>query len=228
VLETKNRPLAAVNAIVGQSRFEFIFRGTANHAGTTPMNSRRDSLAGAAEWITAVERQAQSASGLVATVGSIHAAPGATNVIAEETRLSLDVRHASDDVRIRAVEALHGQAARIAERRGLRVLWNERMNQRAIAMDTVLVNQIEQSIADAGCEPHRMASGAGHDAMILAERIPAAMIFLRSPGGVSHNPAETVEIADVAKAIDAGLRLLDRLASAPEFLKGPNSTERDF
>ena len=220
VLETMNRPLAAVNAIVGQSRFELIFRGAANHAGTTPMISRRDSLAGAAEWITAVERKAHSVAGLVATVGSIHATPGVTNVIAEETRLSLDVRHASNELRTQAVEALLGEAACIAQSRGLQVLWNERMNQPAVAMDPFLVVQIEKSIADAGCAPHRMASGAGHDAMILAQRIPAAMIFLRSPGGISHNPAETVEITDVAKAIDAGLRLLDRLASSREFLSG--------
>jgi len=226
VLETMNRPLAVVNAIVGQNRFELIFRGTANHAGTTPMNSRRDSLAGAAEWITAVERLGQSESGLVATVGSIHANPGATNVIAEETRVGLDVRHASDEVRIRAVEALLREAGLIAERRDLQVRWNERMNQRAVAMDPFLVSQIEQSIADAGCAPHQMASGAGHDAMILAQRIPAAMIFLRSPAGISHNPAEAVEIADVAKAIEVGVRLLDRLASSPELLGARISGER--
>lgn len=223
VLETMNRPLAAVYAIVGQSRFELVFRGTANHAGTTPMNSRRDSLAGAAEWITIVERQAQSESGLVATVGSIHAKPGATNVIAEEARLSLDVRHASDEVRIRAVEVLLREAESIAERRGLQVRWNQRMDQRTVAMDPFLVSQIEQSIADAGCVPHRIASGAGHDAMIVAERIPTAMIFLRSPGGISHNPAEAVEVSDVAKAIEAGTRLLDRLASSPEFLGSTKS-----
>jgi allantoate deiminase len=81
-------------------------------------------------------------------------------------------------------------------------------------MDPALVNQIEQSIRKTGCEPHRMVSGAGHDAMILAERVPAAMVFLRSPGGVSHDPAEFVEVGDVALAIECGLHLLDQLASS--------------
>ena len=95
------RPLGVVEAIAGQSRLEFIFVGRANHAGTTPMNLRHDALAGAAEWITAVERQAQNAAQelLVATVGAIQAKPGATNVIAGEARLRLDVRHQSDEAR---------------------------------------------------------------------------------------------------------------------------------
>ncbi len=106
VLETLKRPLGVVEAIAGQSRLEFTFVGRANHAGTTPMHLRHDAIAGAAEWITAVEREAQSVPGLVATVGKIEAKPGATNVIAGEARLTLDVRHGSDEVRTRAVENL--------------------------------------------------------------------------------------------------------------------------
>lgn len=219
VLAQVGLPLAAVDAIVGQSRFEIIFRGTANHAGTTPMNSRRDALTGAAEWIVEVERAARETSGLVATVGSIQAQPGAANVIAGEARLTLDVRHASDGIRLRAVDDLLRRAEEVAARRNLHVRCNERARQCAVAMDPFLVRQIETAIAQAGCETRRMSSGAGHDAMILAGRIPSAMIFLRSPGGISHNPAETVEIADVEKAIEAGSHLLHRLASSPEFLR---------
>ena len=116
-----NQPLAAVEAIAGQSRLEFTFIGHANHAGTTPMNLRHDALAGAAEWISAVERLAQETSGLLATVGKIQAKPGATNVIAGEARLTLDVRHRSDEIRDHAVEDLVRQADEIAERRGLSV-----------------------------------------------------------------------------------------------------------
>src|SRR5271169_3726770 len=75
----------------------------------------------------------------------------------------------------------------------------------------------EPAVSSAGCEPYRMASGAGHDAMILAEKVPAVMIFLRTPGGISHDPAESVEVGDVAKAIDCGLHLLDQLASSSQF-----------
>ncbi len=215
VLETLNRPLGVVEAIAGQSRLEFIFFGRANHAGTTPMHLRRDAITGGAEWIIAVEREAQNVPGLVATVGVIEAKPGATNVIAGETRLTLDVRHGSDEVRTRAVDNLVRQAAEIAERRGLSVSRNVLLSQRAVPMDSLLVNEIERAIGKAGCEPHRMVSGAGHDAMILAERVPSAMVFLRTPGGISHDPAESVRADDVAKAIECGMHLLEQLASSP-------------
>jgi allantoate deiminase len=219
VLDTLARPLGAVEAIVGQSRLEFIFVGRANHAGTTPMHLRRDSVAAAAEWISAVEHLAQSTPGLVASVGKIEAKPGATNVIAGEALLTLDVRHSSNEVRLRAVDDLIRKSEEIAQRRGLSVRRNALLNQPAVAMDPFLVNQIEEAIRQAGCEPHRMASGAGHDAMILAEKVPAAMIFLRTPGGISHDPAESVLVEDVEKAIECGMHLLRRLASSSEFLK---------
>ncbi len=121
VLERLNQPLAAVEAIAGQSRLEFTFCGRANHAGTTPMNLRCDAIAGAAEWIGAVERTAQGVPGLVATVGKVEAKPGAANVIAAEARLTLDVRHSSNDIRTRTVGDITRQAQEIAARRGLSV-----------------------------------------------------------------------------------------------------------
>jgi len=222
VLESLNQPLAAVEAIAGQSRMEFIFCGRANHAGTTPMHLRRDAITGAAEWIGTVERIAQGTSGLVATVGKVQVKPGAANVIAAEARLMLDVRHGSDDVRVRTVEDLIRHAHTIAARRGLSVRETTLLGQRAVAMDPWFVGEIERAILKAGCRPHRMMSGAGHDAMILAERVPAAMIFLRTPGGISHDPAESVAVEDVEKAIDCGLHLLDQLAASPEFQKRIN------
>jgi allantoate deiminase len=216
-LENLNLPLAAVEAIAGQSRLELLFLGRANHAGTTPMHLRSDAMAGAAEWMVAVEQTAQTVPGLVATVGKIEAKPGASNVIAREAQLSLDVRHSSDEIRIRAVGELIRQAQEIAARRGLSARESILLNQRAVAMDPFLIGQIEQAIAKAGCTPHRMVSGAGHDAMILAEKVPSAMIFLRTPGGISHDPAESVTPDDVEKAIACGLHLLDQLASSREF-----------
>ena len=188
--------------------------GRANHAGTTPMNLRRDAVAAAAEWITSVEQEAQRIPGLVATVSQIEAIPGATNVIAGEARLSLDVRHGSDEVRTRAVDTLVHTAQQISERRGLSVQCKAMLNQKAVAMDPFLVGKIKEAMERVGCEPHVMASGAGHDAMIMAEKIPASMIFLRTPGGVSHAPEETVKIADVAKAFETGMNLLELLASS--------------
>jgi allantoate deiminase len=222
VLEKLNLPLAAVEAIAGQSRLQFTFLGRANHAGTTPMHFRRDAIAGAAEWIGAVERLAHEIPGLVATVGKIEAKPGATNVIAGEARLTLDVRHSTDELRTRAVDDLIRQAHTIADRRGLSVQESTLLSQRAVAMDPFLIGEIQKAISQTGCQPHRMVSGAGHDAMILAEKVPSAMIFLRTPGGISHDPAESVAPDDVEKAIACGLHLLDQLAASREFLQRTN------
>jgi allantoate deiminase len=214
VLDELGLPLGAVEAVAGQSKMEFTFVGRANHAGTTPMHLRRDSVAGAAEWISEVEREASKVPGLVATVGTVEPRPGVSNVIAKETRLTLDVRHRADDVRNEASDRLIRAAEQTAARRGLSVIQRTLLSQPSVPMDAVLVEQIEQAICQAGCEPHRMVSGAGHDAMILAERVPAAMVFLRTPGGVSHSPEERVEIDDVAKALESGSHLLELLAGS--------------
>jgi allantoate deiminase len=222
VLEDLGLPLGIVETIAGQSRLEFIFSGQANHAGTTPMHLRHDALAGAAEWILAVEREALAESesaGGVATVGAIAAKPGVINAIAGEVRVSLDLRHPSDDLRAQAVNNLIHQAQEMAKKRGLHVKWKTLLDQPAVMMDHALLDQIALAMRKAGCEPHRMVSGAGHDAMILAERVPAAMIFLRTPGGISHHPSETVQAADVAKAIECGINLLAQLAESTEFYK---------
>lgn len=203
VLDSLKRSLGVVEAIVGQTRGDVIFEGSANHAGTTPMNLRRDALAGVSEWIGAVEREARSTPGLVATVGSLNVSSGAANVIAGLAKASLDVRHADDVARRDAVGRLVDCAERIATRRGLTVRWKPRLDQPAVAMDPGLMNLFPPA--------HRMTSGAGHDAMIMARRMPAAMLFLRSPGGVSHHPDETVLVEDVAAALESGVAFLERL-----------------
>lgn len=219
VLEWANRSLGVVERIVAQTRMELQFSGATNHAGTTPMRLRRDAVAGAAEWIVSVERTAQETPGLVATVGVIEATPGAVNAIPGIARVTLDVRHGSDEVCAQAAEKLVGQAREIAERRALGLRTNVLLRQQSVKMDAFLIDEIEKAIRGIGCEPHRMVSGAGHDAMILAEKVPAAMIFLRSPGGISHDPAESVELEDVAKSLQCGLQLLDQLAQSAQFLK---------
>jgi len=219
VLDELGYPLAVVEAIAGQSRLEFTFVGSTNHAGTTPMYLRHDALAAAAEWITQVEREAKAVSGAVGTVGRIELKPGAANVIPGEVRLTLDVRHRSDEIRNRIVSELIQEAEEISERRGLTVQHSALLSQAAVQMNEFLINEIDLAIQKSGCVPHRMISGAGHDAMILAEKVPAAMVFLRSPGGVSHDPAESVFVKDVEKAIQCGLHLLDQLAASPIFLK---------
>jgi allantoate deiminase len=179
------------------------------------MHLRRDALAAAAEWITAVEGEARRVPGLLATVGAIAAMPGAANVIASEARVTLDVRHRSDEVREREAKGLIVLAQEIARYRGLTLRHRILSFQPSVAMSPSLLDQVEESIRRTGAEPHRMVSGAGHDAMIMAEKVPSAMIFLRTPGGVSHSPAEAVLVEDVARAIEAGSNLLALLASAP-------------
>ena len=203
VLDRLSLPLGVVEAIVGQTRGTMVFEGSANHAGTTPMNLRHDALAGAAEWTGAVEREARAIPGLVATVGRLNVSPGADNVIAGSAQASLDVRHADDAVRRNAVNRLIDCAAQIAARRGLTIRWEPRIDQAAVAMDADLMSLFPPA--------HRMTSGAGHDAMIMARRMPAAMLFLRSPGGISHHPDETVLVEDVAAALEAGMAFLERL-----------------
>jgi len=219
VLDSLGRPLGVVEEIAAQTRIEFVFLGGANHAGTTPMYLRHDAVAGAAEWIVAVEHTARNTPGLVATVGQIEAQPGAINVIAGSARVTLDVRHGIDEICERATQTLVRQAEEIANKRGLSLKQNVLLKQKAVRMDAFLIEQIDQAIRQIGCDPHRMVSGAGHDAMILAEKVPAAMIFLRSPGGISHDPAESVEVEDVANALECGMQLLDQLAKSSEFQK---------
>lgn len=218
-LESLGIPLGIVEGIAGQTRCEFTFLGRANHAGTTPMHLRHDAMSAAAEWILEVERIAKREKGLVATVGRIAAKPNATNVVAGKVSVSLDVRHKSNEVRTRVAEFLAVQAEEIAHRRNLTTERKLLLNQPAVAMDPFLMEQIEQAARKTGCSTHRMVSGAGHDAMILAEKMPTAMIFLRTPGGVSHHPSESVSVEDVAKAIECGTFLLTQLANSVEFQK---------
>jgi allantoate deiminase len=211
VLESLGLPLGIVETISGQSRLEVLLEGQANHAGTTPMNLRHDALAGASEWIGAVEREARAVPGAVATVGRVNVSPGASNVIPGSAATSLDVRHPSDDVRHDLVIRLLRCADQIAASRRLRVSWELRLDQAAVAMDSDLMKVLERAVASTSRAVHRMASGAGHDAMIVARRMPAAMLFLRSPGGISHHPDESVLTEDVDAALEVGMRFLEEL-----------------
>jgi allantoate deiminase len=215
VLENLNLPLAVVDVISGQSRAELTFDGAAGHAGTTPMRMRKDALACAAAWIAEVEREALTTSGLVATVGRMAVEPGAGNVVPGRTVVSLDVRHPADRMRQTAAERLSKAAEEIATRRGLKMTWEPRLDQPSVAMDPAIAAMLDRALERAGAPAHRMSSGAGHDAMVLAEKMPAGMLFLRCEGGISHHPAENVREDDVAAALDAGLQFLNELELAP-------------
>jgi allantoate deiminase len=199
VLERLGEPVGIVDSIAGQSHAAVIFRGEAGHAGTVPMDLRRDALAAAAEWVLAVE--AAGRPGLVATVGRLEVDPGARNVIPGAATLTLDVRHADDGERRAAVAALRGHAERIASARGVELDWEDAGEVPAVRMDERLTALLGEGLP-------RLPSGAGHDAAMMASITPAAMLFVRCRGGISHNPAESVDEADVAVAIDVLERFL--------------------
>ena len=213
VLEADGLRVAAVTSIVGQTRLDLKFAGHANHAGTTPMHLRRDAIAAAAEWITKVETLALKTEGLVATVGKVEVKPNAGNVIPGSAELSLDVRHVHDRARRAAVDDLLKQADGIAARRGLKLEWDKKMDEPSVPMDERLTAFMTDAIERAGFTARSMPSGAGHDAMIMAHRMPTVMLFLRSPGGLSHHPDESVREEDVEAALYVGEKFLQRLAA---------------
>jgi allantoate deiminase len=211
VLEAEGVPLGVVTAIAGQSRTRITFTGEAGHAGTVPMALRRDALCGAAEFVSAVEAFAREQDDVVATVGQLEVDPGASNVIAGRVTLSLDVRHTSDLVRKAVGTRLSEGARAIANARGLALEWNALQETRAVDCSTELTERVAEAVVASGHPTVRLASGAGHDAVMLSTIAPIAMLFVRCAGGISHNPAEAVTVHDVAAAIDASTRFLELL-----------------
>ncbi len=201
VLEADDKPLAIVSTVIGQSRLRLTFTGEANHAGTTPMPLRRDALVAAAEWIAEVSRFAAGYKQLVATVGKVEVLPGAVNVVPGIVTCTLDVRHPADASRHAAVAQLLTKAEHMAASRGVRASVERLAEQASVPMDPLLTEALAQAAARAGYPADEMFSGAGHDSMILAPHVPTTMLFVRSPGGRSHHPDETVLELDVEAAI---------------------------
>jgi allantoate deiminase len=154
-----------------------------------------------------------SGGGLVATVGELAVEPGAPNVIPGRVTASLDVRHPEDAARERAVAALRERAVRIAAARGMQMAWDELQSTAAVPCSAELTEVLAAAVTDAGHEAPRLASGAGHDAAMMAAIAPVAMLFVRCAGGVSHHPAESVRPGDVDVAIDVTTRFVERLAA---------------
>jgi allantoate deiminase len=201
LLEQRDLPVAVVSAIAGATRAEVRFTGRAGHAGTVPMELRRDALCAAAEFVSAVETHSAQVAGLLATVGRLSVAPDAANVVPGSAFATLDVRHAEDEIRAEALAALLRAADRAGERRGVGVDWRVRLENPAVAMDPVLTAALADAMAASGLPPAGLTSGAGHDAVALAALTGVAMLFVRCAGGVSHHPAESVAEEDVAVAL---------------------------
>lgn len=206
VLEAERRSLGVVTAIAGARRFAITIRGEAGHAGTTPLVLRRDALSGAAEAIVAIETLARAA-GIVATVGSLETYPGAVNVIPGEVRMTLDIRAERDEDRDRTLEAIRETCERIGESRGLAWYWQETHSAPAVACSPRLIETLTEAIGTAiGIDTGpvlRLASGAGHDGMAMADICDIGMLFVRCDRGISHHPDESVQSRDVDDALNA-------------------------
>tara|TARA_A100001391_G_scaffold108230_1_gene72638 strand:+ start:5768 stop:7042 length:1275 start_codon:yes stop_codon:yes gene_type:complete len=215
-LEKADQALGVVTAINGARRLNCTFTGQAGHAGTVPMTQRRDALAGAAEWMIDIERTTgETGPELVATVGSLQCKPGAVNVIPGQAKLTLDVRGPEEQPLEALLDDLLARGRAIAERRGLTFQADEFYRIAATACDTGLQHHLANAITEVqGSAPH-LPSGAGHDAIALADHWPVAMLFVRCKGGISHHPAESVTTDDVAQAIRAYAQAAINVASEP-------------
>ncbi len=211
-LEAENEPLGVVTGIVGQSRWRVIVTGEAGHAGTVPMNMRRDALAGGAEMMLAAERIGRAQDGMVATVGIIDAKPGAGNIIPGRVMFTVDLRCMDDSSRKAAVAQVEDAARKIAAARRLDVTFEHFHDVAATVCDAGLQDTLAASIGDLGFRAIRMPSGAGHDGQMMAKLCPASMMFVRCRRGISHNPAEFCAPADMGAAVAGLIRFIERFA----------------
>ena len=216
VLDALDLPLGVVTSINGSVRFAGEVVGLASHAGTTPMAMRRDAAAAVAELAVSLERRAAAAPGLVGTMGMLNVPNGSTNVVPGRCEFTLDIRATTDAVRDACVADVRAGLQRLCERRGVAHRLTETMRAAAAPSAPDWQARWERAVAALGLPVHRLPSGAGHDAMKLAEVMPQAMLFVRGGNsGLSHNPLESTTADDMQLAVDAYTHLLDQLASDP-------------
>jgi allantoate deiminase len=208
VLEARGLPVGCVTSISGATRYEVEITGQAGHAGTVPMATRRDALAAAAACILAIEERCSREAGLVGTVGRMEITPGAINVIPGRARFTIDIRAPDDAQRRKATDDLLRGIDAVAGARGVRVAIRKIYDMNAAPCAPWLMAQIDQAIAAHGIAPFRMASGAGHDGMAMIDLADIGMIFLRCAGGISHNPAEAITVADAEIGAQVLLRFI--------------------
>ena len=190
VLEAEDRPVGVVTSIAGATRRRVEVMGRAGHAGTVPMDLRRDALVAASEAVLAVERVCGDIPGAVGTVGMLRAMPGAVNVIPGVVEFSVDVRAGSDGVRRRALRRIDEAFAAIEERRGVLFDSVTTHETEAAQCSPWLMHCLGRAIEAERLEVRELPSGAGHDAMAMAHLTPVAMLFVRCKDGISHHPAD--------------------------------------
>ena len=179
-----------VTSIVGIVGYRVTVTGQANHAGTTPMNLRRDALAGAARIVLGIRELARERPGSTTNVGVLDAQPGGSNVVPGRSALTLDLRFPTDDGLAELEAAAIGLVEDVCRDEGLEVSVEPTYRIPAAPMDPALIELLEQSARHEEASVHTMPSGAGHDAMVMARHVPTAMVFVPSRGGISHSPDE--------------------------------------
>ncbi|MFB0835305.1 allantoate amidohydrolase [Arthrobacter halodurans] len=190
--------LAVASSVLGHGRWRLSVHGQGNHAGTTLMEDRADPMVAAAQMVLAVRKVAAARPDARATVGRLEPVPGGTNVIASRVDLWLDVRHPDDATTAAVVETIHGQAQKIAAFEGCTVSLVEESYSGTVHFDDALGRSLARSVARTVPGAPALATGAGHDAGVLAGVVPTGMLFVRNPSGISHSPEEHVEDDDAA------------------------------
>lgn len=201
VLDEAEIPLGVVTSIAGISRYFFTVRGTANHAGSTPMGRRQDALAAAAEMICFITREASSRTGITATVGHLEVTPNAVNVVPGEVVFSLDMRSEGEEKRKELYEKILAYAEETARRSKTFLSVRQTVDAPTVYMEKKLQERFCRCAEKEGIPYLVFPSGAGHDAQIYGEEIPVGMLFVRSRGGISHNRLEYTDGADLARAV---------------------------
>ena len=201
VLDRANLPVGVVTAIAGARRFNFVIEGESGHAGTVPMEMRKDALVGACLCVQEVEKAANLYD-VVATVGDINCHPGAVNVVPGNVQFSLDIRSARDKTRDAAFAWLTDRFDSILNSRDLAMSWQEIHKAPSVACSSKWQRTLEKSIADCNLEVLSLPSGAGHDAMAMENITPLGMLYVRCKDGISHHPAESIMVQDVEVAME--------------------------
>jgi allantoate deiminase len=202
VLYERKIPVAVVTNIAGQQRAEITFKGVAGHAGTVPMDMRADALCAAAEFIVEMEKYALAHKNeVVATVGKLQIPSSASNVIPGTVVCSVDLRSANENVLTNAHQSVKKICSDICGKRKIAFDWKNIQMMQPVACDNKMVMLLKQAVVEGECKVLELVSGAGHDAVPIAEVAPVAMMFVRCFKGISHNPLENVEVDDVAAAV---------------------------
>lgn len=198
VLESEDLPIGVVTGISAQRRAWFHFRSEPNHAGTVPMHLRADALAAAAEAVLIIEKVAASYAATVGTVGSVTTQPGVVNVICGQVTISLDLRSSEVETLRGAYETIISKVSAAACLRGVEFSQDVFLDLDACPCSPEFVAQLEAAVRETGHRAILIPSGAGHDAMAMSRLTEIGMLFVRCKGGISHNPAESVTVEDVA------------------------------